>query len=196
MRVSVNRRAFTLVELLVVVTILTLLVGILLPSLKTARVQAKRTVCATNLHQVGIGLASYLNENNDRLPYASMLPSTTPFPVTGDPIFIADVLLPYLGNQADTFRCPNDEPGRVRPVPNNGKSYFQSEKSSYEYRTRGAGGRTITELANLLSQVYGREIATHAVWLLKDYNAFHGKPGEAGALRYLYVDGRVTDFEY
>jgi prepilin-type N-terminal cleavage/methylation domain-containing protein len=192
---SWDGRAFTLVELLVVVTILVLLVGILLPSLKTARTQGKRTVCATSLHQVGLGLISYLNEYNDRLPYASQLPSFDPWPITGDAIFIADVLLPHMGNVPETFQCPDDKPGRKRPAPNDGKSYFQSERSSYEYRTPFAGGKTIIELANMASEFTGRAIAPNSIWLLKDYNAFHGKPGQSGALRYLYVDGHVTDFE-
>ncbi len=43
---------FTLIELLVVVAIITVLMGILLPSLKGAREQARRSVCLTNLKQI------------------------------------------------------------------------------------------------------------------------------------------------
>ncbi|MCP4247594.1 MAG: prepilin-type N-terminal cleavage/methylation domain-containing protein [bacterium] len=48
--------AFTLVELLVVVSIIALLISILMPSLKCAREQAKLAVCGSNLHQLGLGL--------------------------------------------------------------------------------------------------------------------------------------------
>ena len=52
-------KAFTLIELLVVVAIIALLIAILLPSLKRARDKAKNTVCMSNLHQMGVGCATY-----------------------------------------------------------------------------------------------------------------------------------------
>ena len=52
-------RAFTLIELLVVVAIIALLVAILLPSLKLAREQAKRTVCASHMKQMAIAFHMY-----------------------------------------------------------------------------------------------------------------------------------------
>jgi len=52
-------RAFTLVELLVVISIIALLVAILLPALSKARFQAKVTICLSNLHQVSLGMNIY-----------------------------------------------------------------------------------------------------------------------------------------
>ena len=63
-----RRSGFTLIELLVVVAIIALLISILLPSLARARDQAKKTACASNLHQMGIGFNTYATEYNNDLP--------------------------------------------------------------------------------------------------------------------------------
>jgi len=59
---SNHKKAFTLIELLVVISIIALLVSILLPALNQARERARRTVCASNLHQTFIALSSYEND--------------------------------------------------------------------------------------------------------------------------------------
>jgi prepilin-type N-terminal cleavage/methylation domain-containing protein/prepilin-type processing-associated H-X9-DG protein len=62
------RRAFTLIELLVVVAILSLLMAILMPSLRRTRALARRTVCAGNLSQIGKGWELYWQANADSFP--------------------------------------------------------------------------------------------------------------------------------
>lgn len=61
-------KGFTLVELLVVISIIALLVSILMPSLGRAREQARLTMCLSNLKQLGYGTAMY-NDDHDLLPH-------------------------------------------------------------------------------------------------------------------------------
>jgi prepilin-type N-terminal cleavage/methylation domain-containing protein len=63
-----NRRGFTLVELLVVIGIIALLISILLPSLNRARESAKRTACLSNLRQVHASFIFYALDYNDAAP--------------------------------------------------------------------------------------------------------------------------------
>jgi prepilin-type N-terminal cleavage/methylation domain-containing protein/prepilin-type processing-associated H-X9-DG protein len=67
---STQRRAFTLVELLVVIGIIAVLIGILLPTLSKARKSARTTVCLSNLRQMGTAWVMYLSDTKGRLPYS------------------------------------------------------------------------------------------------------------------------------
>lgn len=60
--------AFTLIELLAVIAILTLLIGILVPSLSAARRQAKANVCLSKMKGIATAFVVYLNENKDNFP--------------------------------------------------------------------------------------------------------------------------------
>ena len=61
-------KAFTLIELLVVISIIALLLAILMPSLQKVKNQAKRVVCSTNLHQMGLGVLMYAQSNREYVP--------------------------------------------------------------------------------------------------------------------------------
>lgn len=62
------RAAFTLVELLVVIGMITVLIAMLLPALNKAQEAARRTTCASNLRQIQLGLVQYAEDNNGWYP--------------------------------------------------------------------------------------------------------------------------------
>ena len=67
-RVVSSRPGFSLVELLVVISIIGVLVGLLMPAVHAAREAARRTECANNLRQVGLAMHAYCSVNGGKLP--------------------------------------------------------------------------------------------------------------------------------
>ena len=139
-------RAFTLVELLVVVSIIALLVAILLPSLQKARAQAKDAVCRSNLHQLAISVHYYIAENGDQIPWIRgtvVSPSTTP---TNAPFYQYHQILhlqKYI-KQLPVYLCPRAIEGGIAGLggPKGGKSIKDREHYS-EGQTLGGGNQII-----------------------------------------------------
>lgn len=73
-----TKPAFTLVELLVVISIIAVLLAVLMPSLNKAREMAKTTICRSNFKQLGLGLFMYANNNNNKWPSKFNVPSGDP----------------------------------------------------------------------------------------------------------------------
>jgi prepilin-type N-terminal cleavage/methylation domain-containing protein/prepilin-type processing-associated H-X9-DG protein len=91
-------RGFSLVELLVVVSIIAVLIGLLLPAVQAAREAARSTSCLNNLKQIGLAMAGYVNVN-DALPPVCIDPSwvgTTPIPQPHQNWSQHARLLPYM----------------------------------------------------------------------------------------------------
>jgi prepilin-type N-terminal cleavage/methylation domain-containing protein/prepilin-type processing-associated H-X9-DG protein len=74
------KRGFTLIELLVVIAIIAILAAILFPVFARARENARRTSCLSNLKQVGLGFAQYLQDYDESYPPAFSWNSSTGAP--------------------------------------------------------------------------------------------------------------------
>jgi prepilin-type N-terminal cleavage/methylation domain-containing protein len=189
---SVNRcEGFTLVELLVVLSVIAMLMGILMPVLYGARRIAYKTACKENLHGCAIAFRIYLDENKNTMPTITNMPNAH---LTENPIPITSVLGKYLSGP-EALKCPADPQAK----------YFREQGSSYEYNTspppfpegpfnhqsRKIDGKGITMTRR------GEEVTIlwAEIYVLRDYEDFHGKAGKAGSRMYLYADTLVADRE-
>ncbi len=127
-----SRGGFTLVELLVVVVVLAILAALLLPSLRKISEQAARAQCASNLHQIGIGLFAYAADHGNALPAAAAGPTGAqqeswgyavwPYIYGGTAAFLYPGNCLQMGTPVypvclpNVFRCPATKKNAV-PVP-------------------------------------------------------------------------------
>ena len=161
------REAFTLIELLVVMAIILILASLLLPSLSGAKGRALETVCVNNLHQIGIGLRIYQDDNESRFPPAVVRPINPQSGVVDAPFDVRGTLggferragYPYNDlarmrplsayvSAKESFRCPEDRgaPNENCAGPALRYSKWEELGCSYHYNAGGltqvAGGGT------------------------------------------------------
>lgn len=146
----------------------------------------------------GLGFGSF---GGQPAPGPTPTPTPTPAP-TIQPIYLIDLMKEHVGNNTAVFECPQDQPGGVqRKEPNIGKSFFESERSSYELRGRdppfwrGIAGMQYDRLSSEYEKFRGRKVPNHMIWVMRDYQNFHAPAGQVGSRRYLYLDGHVSDLE-
>jgi prepilin-type N-terminal cleavage/methylation domain-containing protein/prepilin-type processing-associated H-X9-DG protein len=142
---SDSKIGFTLIELLVVVAIIAVLVAVLLPSLGSARAQARKIQCLSQMRQIGLGFQTYTMEFNGRYPA----------PAVDHYRRWYHFLLPYLGRgkydpnnpsdrdkwdivkvQPDFIQCPGRKGFGFRINSNN----FGGDWGVYGFGRVGAGG--------------------------------------------------------
>lgn len=94
------KTAFTLIEVLIVLAIITLLAAILFPVFGRVRDSGRRTSCASNLHQLGLALSQYAQDNRSFYPAINSSAYNTGCAPWADTVF------PYVKSE-QVFECPS-----------------------------------------------------------------------------------------
>jgi len=115
---SASRSAFTLIEMLVVVTIILLLMGLTVGGVSRAVRSAQRTQCMSNMRQIGLAILTYATEHRGNLP-------PTRHSAGADQAWIT-VLAPYLGDMDQIRISPADPKGAER-LRRGGTSYIVND---------------------------------------------------------------------
>jgi prepilin-type N-terminal cleavage/methylation domain-containing protein len=168
--------AFTLLELLVVIALIAILAGLLLPTLGRAKRKAHSVACVSGLHQIGLALELYIQDNDSRLPVCAQMPSldTNLAPITA-------TLAPHLQSKA-VWQCPAD------------RTYFAQEQTSYEWNKflngasydRPQDWSPVTQA--IVETIFGGRSTTP---LIGDAAAYHVAEGIWTGKNSLFFDGRV-----
>lgn len=201
-----RRRAFTLVELMVVIGIIALLAALLFPVFARSREQGRKSQCVSNLRQLGSAFTLYAQDHDERLPRQAVVPPE------GTNYTCWDVQLqPYLKERA-VVGCPNDTLSLRLDIPGLGKKLLRSYGM-----TGNTSGIALSEVpvsaATVLlverSSVGTSSVPRSSVWSFESWIGRLGKLyfepiGRSGyeppdfrhsqTGNYLFVDGHVKAF--
>lgn len=194
-----NRNAFTVVELLVSITVIAVLVALLLPALQKARTAVLKSQCKNNLKQLAVALHNYQSTFGKLPPNV-----TTPWTVSIAPqlemsavyeafnhnhdAFISDENAKIGALPFPAFHCPQDEPNPVGP--------FAWTSSSYGGNIEFLGGNASLDSCNdgLSSTALALEISTSVGFAVISGPVTQmgiGMSGHDQSFNLLFADGSV-----
>ena len=145
--------AFTLVELLVVISIIALLLGIMAPTLGKAKRKAQQVVCMSNLKQIYLAFELYTHDHDNTYPCAK--DGAMPWPWMGRGW--RPLIEPYLATVVDTnspsiLLCPVDK-----------KSVEKYESTSYAYSMSFYHSPSQINSMNTIAHTYSAPLAVPAI---------------------------------
>ncbi|MFN7140718.1 MAG: type II secretion system protein, partial [Limisphaerales bacterium] len=135
-----HQRGFSLIELLVVIAIITILAGLLLPSLARSKERSYETTCINNLRQIGIAAKMFWDDNGNRFRRPSGGVDALPGCLTTNHNYATNRPLYGYVRDSKIFKCPQDK-GKIsedcgdHPSTTLLPTCFETRGFSYEYNT-------------------------------------------------------------
>jgi prepilin-type N-terminal cleavage/methylation domain-containing protein/prepilin-type processing-associated H-X9-DG protein len=216
-QLHLRQRGFTLIELLVVIAIIALLAAILFPVFARARENARRSSCQSNLKQIGIGLAQYTQDYDERLPQCDLNLSGAEVVnvMTGATVNPLKSIYPYI-KSTQVYACPSAAKDTGNPPTSTDDTSYSYNMVLNAWSANAAGntyGRLLSEIGSpaeiasfqeyylrsnrMRCRPYGGTGTAPSPW---SYNVWHGEvPAGHEAFsnshfdggNLLYVDGHV-----
>jgi len=173
-----TKRGFTLVESVVVVSVIAILATLLLPVLSTVKQMERRTTCVNNLRQISLFVRMYSDDSNDAAPKAARTAKSPTMYLDGSTAFKSLLANPGISN---LFRCPADR-FYYRYGTNAGGGYVPqrlceqriSEYTSYGFNegqrtifgtnSVGIAGRKLGSISDPVKTVLVTELSAYFPW--------------------------------
>jgi prepilin-type N-terminal cleavage/methylation domain-containing protein/prepilin-type processing-associated H-X9-DG protein len=185
--------AFTLIELLCVITIIAILASMLVPAFGTMQAKANSIACSSNLRTIGEAVQLYLQDHNQNFPAINPAVGPSYYPAGYPTQTMVQAFGPY-GVTNSTLQCPSD-------MKQGAKSSYVLYQSSYDWKPTlddentseplvygGPGGRR----AQFGAQTSGS--TGFVVKLSKVRQCFDDTQIHFGHMNALYADGHVVYF--
>ncbi|KAB2638796.1 MAG: type II secretion system protein [Verrucomicrobia bacterium] len=165
---------FTVIELLIVITIIGILASLLTPTIQSSLEHAKAAKCLGNLHQVGTDVLSYIADpmNNNKFPPFFDVSASELTPLTS---------LSNYGLTLATLTCPSDP----KPDPKYGSYLWNAVPDTDDAASMKRYGRS--GRVTIISKISKLQLATDG-----HYGATAGFPHPGNSFNVLWADGHVT----
>jgi prepilin-type N-terminal cleavage/methylation domain-containing protein len=205
-------RGFTLIELLVVIAIIAILAAILFPVFAQARDKARQATCLSNLKQVGLGLAMYNQDYDEKMPsvcswgkawnHGSAATLCPPLEKAKVPAYFQDFLVPYVKNEGIWY-CPSVGKTHAISVSNTAVKTFGDNGTSYiwNHETQAVPfgplkGRPSIRVSGLAVAGIPRPAEAPVVWDMPYWNQIAKTGCTTGDPRYVSAHAKGVNVVY
>jgi prepilin-type N-terminal cleavage/methylation domain-containing protein len=175
---KLSQTGFTLIELLLVISIIAMLAAMLFPVLSSVKRASKGTVCAAQLHSIGLAIDMYAADWDQLYPYGTDGQSKVN-PLVGSDETAAQIqALPLLNGILATYerdpniwRCPVDN-GSIGTGPSNGSTLFAQFGGSYWFQSLLAISHVSDPAEGISDSTGNPSYGSSQIIILRDWSPF------------------------